>query len=237
MSWNLKGGVIIIGSLLWQDYLDKPGDNIRANWRAAHLDLNNKIYVRVPIRYGRTSQSNIMTMVFSNRMVRKMGFGFVVPFKRVINNKDELLCEAIALSVAEGMKGNFVCPSWGVLAYLLNKSIDKNRKKEIVTLFRQRKNKEFDINKYKIKNEYSCISESLELNIDWVAPISRNDKQQIDAFHILLATATMPDENIPTHKEIARTIKGDLVRKYFINNLINGIITYDDFEIANLLLK
>lgn len=31
---DLKGGVLIIGSLLWQDYLDKPGDDIRKNWRA-----------------------------------------------------------------------------------------------------------------------------------------------------------------------------------------------------------
>lgn len=238
MSWNLKGGVIIIGSLLWQDYLDKPGDDIRASWRTAHLDLDNKIPVMVPIRYGRESKKsrpNITTMVFSNRMARKMGFGFVVPFKRVISNKDELLCEAIALSAAEGMKGNFVC-SWGVLAYLLNDSIiNVNQKNEIVTFFRQRKNAKFDISEYKVGKERSCISKSLKLDINWVAPVSRNDKQRIDEFHFLLATATKPDNKIPTHTEIAQTIKGDIQRKYFINNLINGIITHDDFEIAKLL--
>jgi hypothetical protein len=235
MSWNLKGGVIIIGSLLWQDYLDKQGDDIRANWRNTHLDLDNKIPVKVPIRYGRKSHSNIMTMVFSNRMKRKSGFGYVVPFKRKISNKDELLCEATALSAAEGMKGNFVC-SWGVLAYLLNDTIiDANQKREIVTLFRQRKNAKFDISEYRVGKERSCISKSLKLAIDWVAPVSGNDKQQIDEFHILLATATKPDNKVPSYQEIAQTIKADTQRKYFINNLINGIITHDDFEIANLL--
>lgn len=235
MSWNLKGGVIIIGSLLWQDYLDKQGDDIRASWRTAHLDLNNKIPVKVPIRYGRKSRSNIMTMVFSNRMARKTGFGYVVPFKRTINNKHELLCEAMALSAAEGMKGNFVC-SWEVLAYLLNDSIiDVNKKKEIVTLFRQRKNANFDVSEYKVGKERSCISKSLKLDINWVAPVSGNDKQQIDEFHFLLATAIKPDNKLPSHKEMAQTIKADIQRKYFINNLINGIITHDDFEIAKLL--
>lgn len=235
MSLNLKAGVLIIGSLLWQDYLSKQGDDIRANWRTAHLNLNNKIPVKVPIRYGRKSQSNIMTMVFSNRMARKTGFGYVVPFKKIINNKDELLCEAIALSAAEGMNGNFVC-SWGVLAYLLNDSIiDVNQKREIVTLFRKRKNANFDINEYKVGKERSCISKSLKLDINWVAPVSGNDKQKIDEFHFLLATATKPDNKLPTHKEIAQTIKTDIQRKYFINNLINGIITHDDFEIAKLL--
>ena len=235
MGWNFKGGVIIIGSLLWQDYLDISGDDIRAKWRRAHLDLENKIPVRVPIRYGRKSNSNIMTMVFSNRMAKNKGFGYVVPFNTRINSRDELLCEAIALSAAEGMKGNYVC-SWGVLAYLLNDSIvDVNQKKEFVKLFRQRKNMKFNIREYKVYKERSCVSKSLKLDIDWVTPVSENDKHKIDEFHFLLATATKPDKNIPTYNEIAQTIKTDTKRKYFINNLTNGIITHDDFEIAKLL--
>lgn len=235
MNWNLKGGVIIMGSLLWQDYLCKQGDNIRSNWRNAHLDVKNKIPIKLPIRYGRKSSSNIMSMVFSNRMAKKTGFGYVVPFKKKINNKDELLCEALALSAAEGMKGNFVCP-WGVLTYLLNDSIIGNdKKREIIRLFRQRINTRFSINDYKVGRERSCITKSLKLDINWVVPISRNDKQKIDEFHFFLATPTKPMNNIPSLNEIAQTIKVDNQRKYFINNLINGIITYDDFEIAKLL--
>jgi len=235
MSWNLKGGVIIIGSLLWQNYLDHVGDDIRANWRNSHLDITKKIPVKVPIRYGRKSKSDIMTMVFSNRMARKTGFGYVIPFNKTISCKDELLCEAIALSAAEGMKGNFVC-SWGVLSYLINDAkIDDSQKKEIVKLFRQRKNAQFDINEYKVGKERSCISKSLKLDINWVAPVSGNDQQEIDKFHFLLATATKPDNKLPTYQEVAQTIKADKQRKYFINNLMSGIITHDDFEIAKLL--
>jgi hypothetical protein len=235
MDWNFKGGVIIVGSLLWQDYLDDPGDDIRAKWRRAHLDIENKIPVRLPIRYGRTSKSKIVTMVFSNRMARKKGFGYIVPFKTRINNKDELLCEAIALSAAEGMKGNFV-RNWGVLTYLINDSIvNTKQKNEIVRLFRQKKSTTFDVNEYKVDKERSCVSKSLKLDINWVAPVLENDKHKVDGFHLLLATATKPDKIIPTYDKIAQTILGDTKRKYFINNLTNGIITYDDFEIAKLL--
>lgn len=235
MGWNLKGGVLIIGSLLWQDYLNKPGDAIRKNWRNAYLDSTNKIAVRVPIRYGRKSSSGIMTMVFSNRMQRKCGFGYVVPFKKKINNIEELLCHSIALSAAEGMKGNFVRP-WGVLTYLFNDSmIDENIKKEVAKLFRTRKNDNFDIKDYKVKGERSCITKSLKLDIRWVEPLTIQDRQELNKIHLLLATATKPMDKVPTFQEIANTIKDDTDRKYFINNITNGIITYDDFEIAKLL--
>lgn len=232
---ELKGGVIIIGSLLWQDYLKKEGDNIRLNWRNAHLDIKNNIPVTLPIRYGRKSSLDIMTMVFSNRMAKKKGFGYIVPFKKKINNQKELLCEIIALSAAEGMAGNIVS-SWCVLTYLINDSIIKpESKKEIVKLFRQRKNDGVNIQDYKVDRERSCITKSLKLNIDWVVPISESDKPKIDKFSFLLATATQPMKTIPSYKDIAQTIKSDNKRYYFINNLINGIITYNDFEIAKLL--
>lgn len=54
---GLKGGVLIIGSLLWQDSsTDVPGDNLRKRWRTEHLDMNHKVAVKVPIRYGRYSR-------------------------------------------------------------------------------------------------------------------------------------------------------------------------------------
>jgi hypothetical protein len=235
MNWSLRAGVIIIGSLFWQNYLENEGDNIRLNWRNSHLDIENKIPIKVPIRYGRKSQSNIMTMVFSNRMAKRNGFGYVIPFKKTINNQDELLCECIALSAAEGMKGSFVV-SWGALAYLLNDTIiEANIKKEIIKLFRQRKNQGFDILEYKVGRERSCITKSLKLDISWVSPILDTDKSKVDELHFLLATPTKPMTSIPTCKEIAETIKSDKKRNYFINNLTNGIITYDDFEIAKYL--
>jgi hypothetical protein len=238
MSWDLKGGVIIIGSLLWQDYLHKKDDDIRRNWRENHLDVDNRIPVKLPIRYGRKSGkagSEIMTMVFSNRMARKYGFGFIVPLKKRITSRDELLDEAVALSAAEGMEGDFIRP-WGILTYLLNDSlVDANQKKEIVRVFKLRKNAEFDALDYRVGRERSCVTNSLKLNINWVTPILDGDRPKIEQLHFLLATATKPMEHLPSPKEIAETIKSDSNRKYFLNNLRNGIITREDFEISKLL--
>ena len=234
MDWNFKSGVIIIGSLLWQDYLEIEGDNIRLHWRNSHLEINNKIPVKLPIRYGRKSSSNIISMVFSNRMQNKKGFGYVVPFKNKINNLDELLCETVALSTAEGLKGKFVA-KWGVLTYMFNDLIINEKKKEIVKFFKKRKNSDFDITEYKTGRERSCITKSLKLDIGWIEPIVSKNKNELDRFHFLLAIATKPVNPIPSLKEIAESIKADNKRKYFLNNLINGIITYDDFEISKFL--
>jgi len=234
MDWRLKGGVIIIGSLLWQDNL-YDNDRIRLDWREQHLDMDNKIYIKAPIRYGRKSKDNIVTMVFSNRMRRKKGFCYVVPFKRTIHNIDELICEALALSCAEGMNGNFV-KNWGVLTYLFNDSlIDDSVKKEIVKVFRIRKNINFDIDDYKLDREKSCVTKSLKLNIDWPIPVIEEDKAKLNEFHFLLATATKPTNPAIKIHDIAKMVKSDKKRRYFINNLINGIITSEDFEISKLL--
>ena len=83
-------GVIIIGSLLWQQ-TDK-----RKKWRR-QLTISEKKNVDLPIRYGRQSSKNwqkTYTMVFSNNInhTATMGKGFVVPIKNKImagapNNK------------------------------------------------------------------------------------------------------------------------------------------------------
>ncbi len=239
MAWNIKGGVIIIGSLLWQDYLYKDDDTVRLDWRNSHLDIENKIPVKVPIRYGRKSNGGIITMVFSNQMARRKGIGYVVPFKNAINSLNELLCECIALSKAEGMQGDFVT-NWGVLAYLLNDSIiEAETKKEIVKLFRQQKNeyqkkvkeeKKFKISQYKVNAERSCVTKSLKLDINWVTPVTDSDKSKLDELHFLLATPTKPTDETSC-EAIAETVKADTKRKYFDNNRANGIITYDDSEI------
>jgi hypothetical protein len=171
-------------------------------------------------------------------MEKRNGFGYVIPFKNNINNKDELLSECKALSEAEGMEGNFVASWGGLLAYLLNDSIiEENIKKEIIQLFRQKQNEEFCTCEYKVGIERSCVTKSLRLNINWVVPILNRDKSKINDLHFLLATPTKPMSKKPTCKEIAERIVTDKERDYFINNLTHGIITYDDFEIANEIAK
>ena len=61
-----------------------------------------------------------------------------------------------------------------------------------------------------------------------------NRKNQFD---FLIATATKPQPNnrLLTMEDIANGVKFDKDRKYFINNIVNGIITQEDFEISKRL--
>ena len=73
---RLNGGVIIIGSLLWQhDLCPEKFDNVRRSWRNAALILDEKILVKLPIRYGRYSKGSIYTMVFSTRCEKTQRLG------------------------------------------------------------------------------------------------------------------------------------------------------------------
>ncbi len=54
----VRGGILIIGSLMWDN-------DQRAAWRRSHLSVDDKVYVKSPIRYGRLSRTrgNIFTMI------------------------------------------------------------------------------------------------------------------------------------------------------------------------------
>ena len=238
MEWNIKSGVLIIGSLLWQDYTYVKGDNIRLNWRNSSLALSDKIAVKVPIRYGRLSgrrNHEIPTMIFSNKMKRKLGIGYVVPFQSPINTYNELLSQANDLSNAEGMHRVFV-KNWGVLSYLINnKKINPKIKSEVIKLFRQNKNDPFNPKDYRVGREKPCITLSLKLDISWLQTLIPSEQKKLDQFDFLFATATNPENKVVSLNTIANKIMGDNDRRYFLNNISNGIITYEDFEIAKKL--
>jgi hypothetical protein len=143
--FKLRGGVLIIGSLLWQDHVVIAArDEKRKKWRAEYLLADRKIMVNTPIRYGRMSKGSPgqYTMVFSNGCARsKQGTGYFVPFSnQVIRSWDDLEKEAKALSGAEGMDGNFVSVErgtanvWCVLGLLLNpEHLPKNKADSLVS--------------------------------------------------------------------------------------------------------
>ena len=125
---RLNGGVIIIGSLLWQhDLCPAKSDNVRRSWRNTALILDEKILVKLPIRYGRYSKGSIYTMVFSTRCekTQRLGTGHVIPFKNnSIEHLDVLICEARMMSKAEGMEGKFIGGTnqiWATMGILINK--------------------------------------------------------------------------------------------------------------------
>jgi hypothetical protein len=75
----LSGGVLIIGSLIW----DRENEN-RIRWRNDFLDQAGQIKVPAPIRYGRVSSGRCCTfsMVFSDECNRPelKGTAILVPF-------------------------------------------------------------------------------------------------------------------------------------------------------------
>src|SRR5687768_12820053 len=104
-SLNVNGGVLIIGSLLWQPNLGNSENVIRKEWRDNHLKMRSKILVNVPIRYGRLSSNGIYTMTYSNTCKKKPGNAYAIAFRNnPVKTYNDLLSEAIELSRAEGMR-------------------------------------------------------------------------------------------------------------------------------------
>lgn len=253
-NWNLIGGVIMLGSLLWQDHLhNTKNDNIRKQWREKAL-ANDRIIAKLPIRYGRYSNGGIYTMVFSNNCQRykRLGTGYISLFKsNPINDFNKLLSEAKAMSIAEGMNGNFWGVSgngdiWGKMGILFNDlKIDKKIKRIILNGWE----KQFLINNgtlnsydFKfIKNERTCITNKGKLNIKWIEPVDKRDSRSVSEFDFLIATATKPKHETntimryPNIQEIVTSVKKDNKRYYFIQNMKSGITTFQDNEILNRL--
>lgn len=250
MSFELNGGVLIIGSLLWQDHTqtDKLG---RENWRKRQLDLENKIFVRTPIRYGRLSSGNVYTMTFSNSCRgKKQGTGFVAPFKlNPISNFESLLVEVKELSRAEGMNSTFISTDrngqiWCVLGILFNmKRIQTKDKKMTLDWWKEKirasdNYNEFNSNKFKQGKEKPSVTQFGELNIPWPAAIDKECEERLDELSFLLATTTAPTgDRYPNSKTLEKSIAEDLKRKYFVNNRNNKITTFQDHKFENKLGK
>ena len=233
---DLKGGVLIIGSLLWQDYLDKPGDDIRKNWRANSLSITNKIQVRIPIRYGRFSEkSQIYTMVFSNACKRKSGTAFVVPFLSQIQSNKQLINEAEKLSEAEGMKKKFVAGDdvWSVLGILINQKHNGAKvKRNLVALWNNSLNKAFDEKLFRIGKEKPCLKSNGVLDIPWPSTIDPRKSEELSSYDFIIATATKPTK-YPLIKELSGCVKNDTGRYYFVENYKSGIVTFQDLQVMS----
>ena len=94
----LTVGVLIIGSLYW-----RPEG--RDRWRRWRLDSDNKWLVKAPIRYGRRSQNQTYTMIFSpEHQEDQFGQAVVVQCRRDVACAPDLIREAEWLWSAEDNK-------------------------------------------------------------------------------------------------------------------------------------
>jgi len=228
---NFKGGVIIIGSLLWED------TPIRYKWKTLNLEsVYTKHFVPVPIRYGRqsSSRSDTYTMIFSNHISTQQGQAYILGFKDDIKNANNLQSQAFALGAAEGFwttESPSINKSWGTVGLLVNPKIDTKDKKnaDVVrnwwTKLYQTYSKTFDHLQYRIdESEMPVIDKDGFLQIPWTT--------EMDDFDFLIATPVVPrPKRLLTSKEIAEQMIAKNYRTYFDKNRENDIQTFQDIEI------
>ncbi len=241
---DIKIGVIVIGSLLWE-----PKEK-RIKWRN-RLEIKDKRHVDLPIRYGRQSLRNrkgTYSMVFSNNInhPKTLGKGFVIPFKETIKTEQDFIREMIDLADAEGISETRICNSWGTVCFIVNPFIDQKKKDE-VTLFWNRlvyttrqsltKNqREPELDKFGEPTEIKSIDNSWLLTIN----LDNQFKNELKDFDILVATSNAVklknDINIyPTVKQIAKAINDSKHFEYFLRNTQHSIRTFQDRQIAKIL--
>jgi hypothetical protein len=232
----MKGAVLLIGSLLWEDKtnsLNKSQGKLRSDWRK-ELDLENKIAVKLPIRYGRKSSSrkNTYTMIFS-KSVQTYGTAFIIPYIQDTKYFEDVKFQALRFSEAEGISSkehpNRLIASWGAVGIAFNKArIDLNNE------IRKNWHKEFEsFNNlgYKIGNESPSIQENGELNFELEFP-----------YNIEYVFATPMQPNVAQYPTINKIIEAILESDtkydtYVKENFRNGIRVENDNEIIRRLEK
>ena len=226
---KLKGGVIVIGSLLWDD------SPIRTKWRQLYLkDSSEKVAIPLKIRYGRQSASrdNTFTMMFSNHLSTKPGQGYIIPFKDDIQNYRQLEGQAFALASAEGIlketNGPSLVAKWGAVGLCINPNAEEKDFKSIkivkdrwTSMYKQYTT--FNCDRFSVDGEQPTISEEGYLQIEWT--------KEMDMFDVLIATPVRAKPNrIATIEEIV-----DNVNDYFYSNIKFGLTTYQDSEIIEMI--
>ena len=225
-------GSLIIGSLYWDE------SQHRRNWRRDRLEMDTHLHVKVPIRYGRRSQSRgcSYTMVFSPGLsAEQFGHGIVVPFK-----SRDVIKEAEYLWTAErdrGTSNQRISADWGCIAVLENP--ERPIHHEIRHAWTERLGREPCYGQMfnTPLGEETPVNKSGFLMISWPATLSGRPLK----FDVLIATATNPTiiaGHYPAVQQIAdawKTPQGTKHRTYFQNNRKCGIQTYQDPEIARLL--
>lgn len=238
----MKGGVLIIGSLLW----DKKEHRIE--WRKNSLLTNEKTHVFAPICYGRESgkkENKNYTMVLSSNVEKNKNFGtaFLVPFKdKSIKTFENILNEARKLSNAENSNGNKDSKlskgnkiKWCTIGIIFNPKLEKEKKNNLLEKWQQiiiNDDGLKDYMEYSINNtEKSILSEKGEILINWLTTVNPKNQNKLNEFDFILATCTKPNlKEYPKLKELKESVLKD-TRGYFFNNITNGITTYQDRKI------
>ncbi|MEA2006418.1 MAG: hypothetical protein U9O50_09220 [Acidobacteriota bacterium] len=234
---TLRGGVIIIGSLLWDTKKN------RQKWRENDLYYKNGFQAYLPIRYGRcsTTRRNTYTMVFSNKCYSRrygLGTGWILPIRAETNSFNDLKVEAKKMGKVEGFNDG-LSNNWGSVALLLNPNneIDNSISAEWAKLMSS-KISNHSLLIEKLKSEKSPIESNGFLAIRWQEEVTQ--KKKIEKLDFLIATVTSPTlikGRYPTAYRIADAMKKAKYYDYFLRNMRHGIITFQDEKILRRIPK
>ena len=227
----LNGGVLIIGSLLWDD------DPVREAWRRERLAMDSTVTVTAPIRYGRRSgvrRGRTYTMVFSRSA--QAGRARVVRCSRAITSGGDLIAEALRLWEAEELSANHgqIAANWGCVALLCNP--ERRIPPEFLRTWAQRVNNEQSYGTVsQTPDEGRLISQNGLLQIGWPRCVQGGAAIDLD---LLLVTANDPTlTGTPLSYPSVETIvdawnsAAQEHAEYFWKNIDNGITTFQDDEI------
>jgi hypothetical protein len=233
MEFELKGGVLIIGSLFWQDDKNpQKKDELRLKWRQENLNITQSVEVEIPIRYGRFSKEASYTMVFDNSLSKEdYGTGKAVPFLNSKSTLNQLNSLTHSLSEIEGGTTNTFIKGfkdvWCVCGIVFNPAVPKEVKANILQKWGSKlKENQTGYQTFKKSAEKYSMSQSGELLIRW--------PDNLDSLDLLIATSTKPkkrENSIElTPKEIANYMHN---RNYFLPNIHHGIRTFQDNDILD----
>ena len=252
---EIKGGVIIQGSLFWEDEnncLQDDESSAKAQregkerrvWRETHLNIDDAFLIPFPIRYGRCSSSRLCTytMVISREYITpdKLGKARVVPFRSAfdVSVLDKIKTQIKELAKVEGIYDDNkqkYAKKWGAIAIWINPESDS--KAEITTFWNSLiQSKSYEGDRSFNWSDNALINSEYKLEESLVESKSLNEKK-ID---FLLLTYMKPkhrncqsnkQKNYPTSQEIADEIKTSGYSTYFCQNRASGITTFDDEKI------
>ena len=232
----LTAGVLIIGSLFWDQEKDRPV------WRAERLNMAAARWVSAPIRYGRKSitRGGGYTMVLSGSC--PAGQVRLVPCTRPVATSHDLTAEAEHLWKAEqpdaGARRIASSGGWGCVALLPNPA--RHLPEEVLEGWTARVAQEPEYARVaRAIEEGGLLSEKGLLRIEWPRAIGEGGAR-VDT-DLLLVTVTKPTLvgtplAYPTVEAIAGAwnAAGKHV-EYFWSNRDNGIETFQDDAIRALL--
>lgn len=236
MDISLNGGVLIIGSLLWDT------NEQRVNWRNNFLQVEKQILTPAPIRYGRVSTERKCTfsMVFSNECndANLQGAGIFVPFidnpinlEKIKIHSQELIKSEQKKTTLDNDRNNW---SWGTLTICINPEILKeisekhNQVKLLLSYWSKQYSEGFNPDDYKVGQELPVLNKQGILKFNW--------PEKLNAYDFIIATATKPKRELyPTPKNIAERMIVNEYSEYFNKNVDLGISTFQDKEIVEYL--